>query len=499
MCSPDGRYALRYAAAAVAGAPMLNYHGTMQGLLIAGQRRAGQGVISVIEPATGAPFAEVAAAGPSDLDAAVAAASAAFPAWAAFTAVARAEVLFRFADLVRAHAEELAVLEARNVGKPIGDARWEARHVADTLRYYAGAADKFFGETIAVKKGGLDITLHEPLGVVGLIVPWNFPMVIATWKLAPALACGNTVVLKPASLTPLTALRLGELALDAGMPPGVLNVVPGAGASIGAALAAHPDVAKIGFTGETATGREIMRAAATTIKRVGLELGGKSPNIIFADVDIDHVANEAVGSVFANAGQDCCARSRIIVERTIYDRFIEAMAAATDALVVGDPLATTTQMGPVISSHQRERTEQYIAIAHGEGARLVCGGQRVAGAGYFLRPAVFADARPRMRIVEEEIFGPVAVVLPFDTEAEAVALANDTIYGLSGSLWTNDLKRGLRVAQAVRTGVLSVNSSSSVHLQAPFGGYKQSGLGRELGMHALEHYSELKNIYFETT
>ncbi len=470
----------------------------MRGLLIAGERPTGQHTIAVIEPGTGAPFDEVAAAGPADLEAAVAAAKAAFPAWAATTAVARADILFRFADLARAHAEELAVLEARNVGKPIGDARWEAHHVAETLRYYAGAADKFFGETIAVKRGGLDITLHDPLGVVGLIVPWNFPMVIATWKLAPALACGNTVVLKPASFTPLTALRLGELGLEAGLPPGVLNVVPGPGASIGAALAAHPDVSKISFTGETATGREIMRAAAATIKRIGLELGGKSPNIIFADVDIERVASEAVGSVFANAGQDCCARSRVIVEDAIYDRFVAAMAAAADGLLLGDPLAETTQMGPLISAQQRERAERYVAIGCSEGARLACGGRRVDGPGYFMRPAVLADARPGMRVVEEEIFGPVAVVLPFATEAQAISLANDTIYGLSGSLWTNDLKRGLRVAQAVRTGVLSVNSSSSVHLQAPFGGYKQSGLGRELGMHALDHYTELRNIYFET-
>jgi betaine-aldehyde dehydrogenase len=485
-------------ALAVARAGGVEYQNGMHGLLIDGERPHGQGVISVIEPATGLPFDEVACAGPNDLAAAVAAARDAFPAWAGLTAVARAEVLFRFADLVRAHAEELALLEARNVGKPIGDARWEAQHVADTLRYYAGAADKFFGETVAVNKSGLDVTVHDPLGVVGLIVPWNFPMVIATWKLAPALACGNTVVLKPASLTPLTALRLGEIGLAAGLPPGVLNVVPGPGAAIGAALAAHPDVAKISFTGETATGREIMRAAAATIKRVGLELGGKSPNIIFADVDVEPVAAEAVASVFGNAGQDCCARSRVLVERTIYARFVDAMAAATQTLVVGDPLAPSTQMGPLISAQQRERTEHYVALGRGEGARLVCAGGRLDGAGFFLRPAVFADARPRMRIVDEEIFGPVAVILPFDSEAEAIALANDTIYGLSGSLWTNDLKRALRVAQGVRTGVLSVNSSSSVHLQAPFGGYKQSGLGRELGMHALEHYTELKNIYFET-
>ncbi|MCK6557058.1 aldehyde dehydrogenase family protein [Candidatus Binatia bacterium] len=474
----------------------------MHELLIGGQRLSGHGRAEVIEPARGEVFAEVAAANVDDLEAAVAAARGALPDWSAITPVGRAEILFRFADLVRANAEELAVLEARNAGKPIGDARWEAGHVADTLRYYAAAADKFFGHTVVPGKGGLAMTLHEPLGVVGLIVPWNFPMVIAAWKLAPALACGNTVVLKPASLTPLSALRLGELALAAGLPPGVLNVVPGSGAAIGAALAAHPDVAKIGFTGETATGRAIMTAAAGTIKRVGLELGGKSPNIVFADVDLETVAREAVASVFANAGQDCCARSRIVVERRVADRFIEALVAAARSIAVGDPLAESTQMGPVISPGQRQRTEDYIAAGKAEGARLLCGGERLAPAGcergYFLSPAIFAGARPRMRIVDEEIFGPVASVLTFDTEEEAIALANDTVYGLSGSLWTADLKRGLRVARAVRTGVLSVNSSSSVHLQLPFGGYKQSGLGRELGMAAMDHYSEVKSVYFET-
>ncbi len=470
----------------------------MRNLVIADRRPSGSGVIRVIEPAKGEPFEEVAAAGPADLEAAVAAAKTAHPAWGARTAVARAEILFKFSDVVRAHAEELAVLEARNVGKPIGDARWEANHVADTLRYYAGAADKHMGETIPTRKTGLDITVRVPLGVVGLIVPWNFPMVIATWKVAPALACGNTIVLKPASLTPLTALRLGELALEAGVPPGVFNVVPGPGAAIGAALSAHPDVAKIGFTGETATGRAIMAAAAQTIKRVSLELGGKSPCVVFGDVDIPQAAAEAAASVFANAGQDCCARSRTIVERSIYGPFVEAMQAAAERTVVGNPLEETTQMGPVISTHQREVTETYLALGKQEGARLVCGGERIAGPGYFLRPAVFADAKRGMRIVDEEIFGPVASVIPFDTEDEAIAIANDSIYGLSGSLWTNDLKRGLRVARALHTGVLSVNSSSSVHLQAPFGGFKQSGLGRELGMHALDHYSEIKNIYFET-
>lgn len=472
---------------------------SMNGLLIGESRPRGHGTIEVVDPARGEPFATVASADIDDLDLAVATAKAAFPAWSRTTAFARAEILFRFADLVKAHAEELALLEARNAGKPIGDARWEANHAAETLRYYAGAADKFFGETIQVKKGGLDITLHVPLGVVGLIVPWNFPMVIAMWKVAPALACGNTIVLKPASLTPLTALRLGELALEAGLPPGVLNVVPGPGAAIGAALAAHPDVAKIGFTGETATGRAIMSAAAGTIKRIGLELGGKSPNVIFADVDIDQVAAEAVGAVFANAGQDCCARSRIIVERSIHDRFVAALAEATQRILVGEPLDEKTQMGPLITARQRETSESYVKIGQQEGARLVCGGERLDRPGFFLRPAVLDGGRPRMRVVDEEIFGPVAVVMTFDTEEEAIELANDSIYGLSGSLWTNDLKRGLRVAQAIRTGVLSVNSSSSVHLQAPFGGFQQSGVGRELGMHALHHYSELRNIYFETT
>lgn len=470
----------------------------MENLLIGAERPRSAGVIDVIDPARGNVFAQVAAAGPTDLDAAVVAARAAFPAWSGLGAVARADMLFRYADLVRSRVEELAQLESRNGGKPIGGARWEANHVADTLRYYAGAADKFFGETIAVKNPGLDITIRDPLGVVGLIVPWNFPMVIATWKLAPALAAGNTVVLKPASLTPLTALRLGELALEAGIPAGVVNVVPGPGAKIGAAMAAHPDIAKIGFTGETATGSAIMAAAAHTIKRVGLELGGKSPNVIFADVDLDEVVQGAIGSVFDNAGQDCCARSRIIVEASIADRFIEALVAATDGLRVGEPLDDATQMGPLISASQRASVLDYVALGKSEGARLCCGGTALEREGFFMRPAVFAGAAPDMRIVREEIFGPVVSVLTFRDESEAVALANDSIYGLSGSLWTNDLKRGLRVARAIRTGNLSVNSSSSVYLQAPFGGVNQSGLGRELGMHALEHYTEVRNIYFET-
>jgi betaine-aldehyde dehydrogenase len=470
----------------------------MHHLLIADRRPTGPKVLQLIDPSRGEPFAEVSAAGPGEVEAAIAAAKAAFPGWSGLPAPARGEILYRFADLVRAHAEELAAIDVQNVGKPIGDALWEANHAADTLRYYAGAADKFFGETIGVGKSGLDFTLREPLGVVGLIVPWNFPLMIATWKVAPALACGNTAVLKPASLTPLSALRLGELALEAGVPPGVLNVIPGPGAEVGALLAGHPDVAKIGFTGETATGREILVRAARTIQRVSLELGGKSPNVIFADVDVEAVAREAVGSAFSNTGQDCCARTRVIVERSIYRRFLEAMAEAARGRKIGEPLDPATEMGPLVSAAQRERTEKYLAAGRSEGARFICGGERLDRPGYFLTPAILADGRPGMSVVEEEVFGPLVVVLPFDSEEEAIELANGTLYGLSGSLWTNDLKRGLRVARAIRTGVLSVNSSSSVHLQAPFGGCKQSGLGRELGMHALEGYTEVRNLYFET-
>ncbi len=473
----------------------------MHPLLIADCRPTGPKTFQLIDPSRGEPFAEVSAAGPEEVEAAIAAAKAAFPGWSALPAPARGEILFRFADLVRAHAEELAAIDVQNVGKPIGDALWEANHAADTLRYYAGAADKFFGETIGVGKPGLDFTLREPLGVVGLIVPWNFPLMIATWKVAPALAAGNTAVLKPASLTPLSALRLGELALEAGVPPGVLNVIPGPGAEVGALLAGHPDVAKIGFTGETATGREILVRAAQTIQRVSLELGGKSPNVIFADIgagEVEAVAREAVASAFSNSGQDCCARTRVIVERAIYPRFLEAMAEAARARKIGEPKDPATEMGPLVSAAQRERTEKYLAAGRAEGARFVCGGERLDRPGFFLTPAILADGRPGMSVVEEEVFGPLVVVLPFDTEEEAIALANGTLYGLSGSLWTNDLKRGLRVARAIRTGVLSVNSSSSVHLQAPFGGFKQSGLGRELGMHALEGYTEIRNLYFET-
>jgi betaine-aldehyde dehydrogenase len=349
---------------------------------------------------------------------------------------------------------------------------------------------------------GLSLTLRQPLGPCALIVPWNFPFLIACWKIAPALAAGNTVVVKPASATPLSVLRLAELSAEAGLPPGVLGVLPGPGDAVGAALAADPDVVKVSFTGDSANGAEILRLAAPDIKRTSLELGGKSASIVFADADLERCVEKSLLAVFGNAGQDCCARSRILVEGGVHDAFVEAFAAATQRLVVGDPLDERTQVGSLISRSHRERVQRYLAIGREEGARVVCGGEVPGDAalldGAFLRPAVFDRVTPSMRIAREEIFGPVVSILPFRDEAEAVRLANDSIYGLSGSLWTRDLKRALRVARAVETGVLSVNSSRSVFLESPFGGVKRSGLGRELGMAALEAYTELKSVYFET-
>jgi betaine-aldehyde dehydrogenase len=408
--------------------------------------------------------------------------------------------MHRFANLVEENAEQLALLECRNVGMPISDARGQLSMIIDVIRYYAGAVDKVFGHTVPVEREGVAMTFREPIGVVGLITPWNFPLNIANWKIAPALAAGNTVVLKPASLTPLSVLRYAELAVEAGLPAGALNVVPGPGAVVGDALVGHPDVGKIGFTGSTEVGAGIARKAAATIKRVTLELGGKSACVVFADADLDKVGRMAPFAVFENCGQDCCARSRLIVERSVKDQLVEAYAATTAAITVGMPEDPATQVGPMISAGQRESVERYIATGVAEGARVVTGGDRPAELepGFFLRPVVLDDATNQMTVSREEIFGPVVSVIPFDSEEEAVRIANDTPYGLSGSLWTRDGARQLRVARALRTGVLGVNTNSSVFVQMPFGGYKQSGVGKELGMHALEHNTELKSVFIST-
>jgi betaine-aldehyde dehydrogenase len=446
--------------------------------------------LQVVNPATEEPIATLEQAGVEETDAAVERARAAYPAWRAVAPADRARLLRRVATVVEEHLEELALLETRNVGKPIADSRGEVGMVADVFHYYAGAVDKHFGETIPVA-GGVDLTFREPLGVVGLIVPWNFPIAISSWKLGPALACGNTVVLKPAELTPLTALRLGELALEAGLPEGVLNVVVGPGSKVGQRLAEHPHVAKIGFTGSTEVGRSVMEAAAGTIKRVTLELGGKSANVVFADADLERAAAAAPFAVFGNAGQDCCARSRILVERPVYERFVELLVTATRAVKVGDPEDDETQMGPLISASHRKTVAGFV-----DGDALFRG-DTPEGAGFWF-PCTLVEATNEDRVAREEVFGPVAAVIPFDGEEEAVRIANDTPYGLSGSIWTENGARALRVARALETGVISINSNTSVRVSTPFGGFKQSGFGRELGMHALDGYSELKNVYFAT-
>jgi acyl-CoA reductase-like NAD-dependent aldehyde dehydrogenase len=447
----------------------------------------------VVNPATEEVLTTVPLADADATDDAVARARRAYASWRTVTPADRGRLLRRFAQRVEDSIEELARLEVANSGHTIGNARWEAGNVRDVLTYYSAAPERLFGRQIPVA-GGVDLTFREPLGVVGVIVPWNFPMPIAGWAFAPALAAGNTVVLKPAELTPLTAMRLGELALEAGLPEDVFTVLPGKGSVVGQRLVEHPDVRKIVFTGSTTVGKGVMAGCADRVKRVTLELGGKSANVVFADADLEKAAATAPSAVFDNAGQDCCARSRILVQRSAYDRFLELLEPAVKGVRVEDPSLDTAEMGPLISRGQWERVASYVP----DDAPVAFRGTAPDGPGFWFPPTVLAPVDPRAPAVTEEIFGPVVAVVPFDDEDDAVRIANEGEYGLSGSIWTRDVGRALRVSRGIEAGNLSVNSHSSVRYSTPFGGFKQSGLGRELGPDALHSFTDEKNVFIST-
>jgi acyl-CoA reductase-like NAD-dependent aldehyde dehydrogenase len=457
--------------------------------------------ITVVNPTTEQAIAELPLAGVDEADEAVARSLEAGSSWRSVAPADRARLMRRFAALVEEHGEELAQVETGNVGKPIGESRDEVGMVADVLHFYAGAVDKLRGSTVPVS-GGVDMTFLEPVGVVAAIVPWNFPIAITSWKVGPALATGNTIVVKPAEATPLTALRLADLALDAGIPEGVLQVIVGTGAVVGARLVEHPDVSKVAFTGSTSVGKDVMARAAGTVKRVTLELGGKSASVVFEDADLELAASSMPGGVFANAGQDCCARSRILVQRSVFDEYVALLEGAVSSWKVGDPTDPANDMGPLVTAAHKARVTGFLAAGMGDPDGGPVEGRFVGavpdGPGFWFPPTVVAPAAPGWRLAREEIFGPVVAVIPFEDEADAVRLANDTPYGLAGSIWTRNGARSLRMARAVQAGNLSVNSNSSVRVQTSFGGMKQSGFGRELGLEALASYTEVKNVFVAT-